>query len=174
MVRSSSSLQLPETSPRPRRSTGERSLTIGIASLHDSSGSPISPAVRSASGFTFPRDHDDNNAHGGDRRPSVDSISSQSSRSSTNGKFRKKLQGFFGDEFHTGVDAERPTTSHLHANNERSRHHREGVDGSSNASEKGPDQSRPDTAPPSSDITPWLYQSFDVASPSSPFFYVVC
>ena len=162
-------------------SLGNRSLSTGMASQDGSENEP-SPTSRLGAKFTFPSESSRSDHNARDRRSSAASdatVRSESSGSSTtNAKFRKKLQGFFGDEYHEGADFEGPSQSHHHArrvSNEKPKY-REGpkFTRSRNASESRPDQSRPDTAPPSSEITPWLYQSFDVSDRCFFFFLIGC
>lgn len=135
--------------------------------------SPASPSFRPGTGFTFasePTHIDCNRDH---RRPSVASattISSQGSRSSTSGKFRKRLQGFFGDEYQGSGDSKQDLDSGRQSQNSRRKsgdkfkfRERANSDVSPNMSERRSDLSRPDTPLPSSEITPWVYQSFNVS-----------
>lgn len=107
------------------------------------------------------------------RRPSVASattVSSQGSKSSANGKYRKKLQGFFGDEYKE-TDGPRSDLD-LGNQSQRGDHSssdllgfrgRANSDGARNMLERPPDQPRADTLPLSSEITPWVYQSYNVS-----------
>lgn len=120
---------------------------------------------------------------GDDRRPSIASattVSSSGSKSSLGGKFHKKLQGFFGEDF--------PGTP----GNEGSRHNSEtssmqsslpafAPGGGSAARNRNnslqdsmlrssrpdsPAESRPRTPGPgpSSEVTPWVFQDYQVSS----------
>ncbi|PYI11450.1 adenylate cyclase AcyA [Aspergillus sclerotiicarbonarius CBS 121057] len=95
-------------------------------------------------------------------------VSSQGSKSSAGALFRKKLQGFFGDEYvgngesrhdsdnFTQSSATKPSSlDHFRARE------RANSDGSRNpGASQAQNQARSQTPLPSSDITPWLYQSY--------------
>ena len=111
--------------------------------------------------------------NGDHRRPSIASattVSSQGSRSSASGRFRKRLQGFFGDEYVGPSDGRQDSSdggaARLAPTKFKPRE-RANSDGSPNISERSSDMpssqhpSRPLTPLPSSEITPWLYQSFN-------------
>lgn len=106
-----------------------------------------------------------------DRRPSVAStstLSSTGSKRSLTGRFHKKLQGFFGEDF----DPDEPrnnsegsihTTNTLGADGARDRQ------GSTTTRAESPGPSRPRTPQPSSEVTPWVFQEppTKVSCPSS-------
>ncbi|KAL3478122.1 hypothetical protein BJX99DRAFT_225062 [Aspergillus californicus] len=141
--------------------------------LHDYSEHEASPATatfRPGTGRTFASEPPDFEYHRDDRRPSVASattVSSQGSKSSA-GLFRKKLQGFFGDEYAGTSDSK-----HDHENYQNAGHRPSSIDQfkareradsdasrhNSEASQDETQQARPRTPVPSSEITPWLYQS---------------
>lgn len=149
--------------------------------FHDYSeheASPASATFRPGTGRTYTSEPVDLDYNGDDRRPSVASattVSSQGSKSSTSARFRKRLQGFFGDEY-TGAGetdsngnpqkpAARPVRMAQHGARERAN-----SDGTRNLPGRSHDQSfsQPeekgsDGAYPSSEITPWLYQSINVS-----------
>lgn len=192
---SSSSSKLPQLNPNqidyfhqnPNNPNPSWSTSPKIAPM-DSSGtffhdfseheaSPSSATFRPGTGRTFasePVDSDYNRDH---RRPSVASattISSQGSKSSTGGRFRKKLQGFFGDEYSESKQEPDQDTRSLSSRpssiNQFKARERSNSDGARNFPERSQDEtslrhaSRPRTPLPSSEITPWLYQSFNVSA----------
>lgn len=127
----------------------------------------ISPGFAPPDGMTFSHEHDD-------RRPSVASgttVSSQGSKSSFGGRYKKKLQGFFGEEFTGKGDSDSrhdseassmqggPVPSGIGA---ASRFRNNSVnDSATPSSPPSPTSSRPrtPTAPgPSSEVTPWVFQ----------------
>ena len=114
-------------------------------------------------------------SHGDRRRPSAASattVSSHGSMSSANSKFRKRLQGFFGEEYQTPEDFKQDSDAGDQKQNSRLKSRdRLGLSerGDSDGSQTRPEEkhaglSRPETPIPSSDITPWLYQSFNVSA----------
>lgn len=131
----------------------------------------VSPGFAPPGGMGFPGD-------GEDRRPSIASattVSSQGSKGSIGGKYRKKLQGFFGEEFTN------PNDSSSRQNSEASS--LKGVlpafapGGSRNRNNSmndamltngppSPGSSRPRTPAhgPSSEVTPWVFQDTQVGS----------
>jgi len=133
--------------------------------------SQVSPGFAPPGGMGFSGD-------GEDRRPSIASattVSSQGSKGSIGGKYRKKLQGFFGEEF---AD---PNGSSSRQNSEASS--LKGVlpsfapGGSRNRNNSmndamlvggppSPGSSRPRTPAhgPSSEVTPWVFQDTQVGS----------
>ncbi|PLN77214.1 serine/threonine phosphatase [Aspergillus taichungensis] len=131
--------------------------------LHDLSEPEVPPA--GAASRLADDDEDDN------RRPSVASATTVSSQGSkTSSRFRKRLQGFFGDEY--GDSKPDSETASLHARpaaaaateqiKARERANSDG--GSRGRAGHGPAQrppQQPGTPLPSSEITPWLYQSFN-------------
>jgi adenylate cyclase len=127
----------------------------------------ISPGFSPHNGMNFPNDGDD-------RRPSIASattVSSTGSKSSVSGKFHKKLQGFFGDEYKgleessrqgsesSSMQGSRPGLTPVTSN----QRFNDGVKGSSPPS---PSSSRPRTPAqqgPSYDVTPWAFQDSQVS-----------
>ncbi|KAL2827181.1 hypothetical protein BDW59DRAFT_144376 [Aspergillus cavernicola] len=144
--------------------------------FHDYSEHEASPATatfRPGTGRTYASEPPDFDYNRDDRRPSVASattVSSQGSKSSASGLFRKKLQGFFGDEYAGSGDSKQDSDNYQNtgprpssidqfkarerANSDASRHTSERYD------EARP-QARPRTPLPSSDITPWVYQNLN-------------
>jgi adenylate cyclase len=127
----------------------------------------ISPGFAPGSGMNFPE--------GDDRRPSIASattVSSTGSKSSASGKFHKKLQGFFGEEYNGLKETSRQGSeaSSLHGGNSSSyaqsnaRNRNNSVNNSSfQSGPPSPSSSRPRTpAAPSSEVTPWVYQDTQV------------
>lgn len=110
-----------------------------------------------------------------DRRPSVASattVSSNGSRSSLNGRFRKRLQGFFGDEYQMGQELRPDHDGNFPRRNSRDTSLARGRNnsiGSRHTIDKSgdgavsPSSSRPRTPLPSSEVTPWMYQRFNVS-----------
>lgn len=106
------------------------------------------------------------------RRPSVASAnteSSQSSRTSQRGRFQKKLQGFFGDDFNRSdpqLDLQRTSSKppSVSSRNRSKVRDREGSVHSTRPMERSmsSDHSRPLTPVPSSDVAPWMYQKYNV------------
>ncbi|KAJ9244931.1 hypothetical protein DTO169E5_1312 [Paecilomyces variotii] len=124
--------------------------------------SPASPLFRPGTGRTVASDSGELGYDRDNRRPSVASqttISSQGSRSShSGGKFRKKLQGFFGDEFNVSADSDgNPQNHNSAASSARGRNNSVG---SRNTSDRAASPPRPHTPLPSSEVTPWMYQRF--------------
>lgn len=103
-----------------------------------------------------------------DRRPSVAStttLSSNGSKRSIGGKFHKKLQGFFGDDFDPddsrhNSDGSIQTAGPSSIDGTRGRQH------SATNRSVSPSTSRPRTPGPSSEVTPWVFQ--DVRETSQP------
>lgn len=127
--------------------------------------SPASPLFRPGTGRTVASDSGELGYDRDNRRPSVASqttISSQGSRSShSGGKFRKKLQGFFGDEFNVSADSDgNPQNHNSAASSARGRNNSVG---SRNTSDRAASPPRPHTPLPSSEVTPWMYQRFHVS-----------
>ena len=137
--------------------------------------SPASATFRPGTGRTYTSEPLELDYNVDDRRPSVASattVSSQGSKSSTSARFRKRLQGFFGDEYtgpgdHEGNSqkpAARPVRMAQHGSRERAN-----SDGTRNVPGRSHDQSfsqeerGSDHAIPSREITPWLYQSINVS-----------
>lgn len=146
-------------------------------SEHESS--PVSATFRPSTGRTYASEPFELDYSRDRRRPSAASattISSQGSKSSGS-KFRKKLQGFFGDEFLHSSD-QKPDSDHGSIYGKSSRlgpldqakaRERANSDGSRNFAEKSdmppPSQHpppRPSTPMASSEITPWDYQNLNV------------
>ncbi|EAU33560.1 hypothetical protein ATEG_05799 [Aspergillus terreus NIH2624] len=145
--------------------------------FHDSEheASPATASFRPGTGRTYASEPLEIDYNMDNRRPSVASattVSSQGSKSSTSARFRKKLQGFFGDEY-LGPGEPRPESDHaaqLQSGNPshieqyltRERANSDGtrpVPGLAN--DDSSSQNPPAHTPlPSSEITPWLYQSF--------------
>lgn len=133
----------------------------------------ISPGHGPPNGMGFPGDDDH-------RRPSVASantMSSTGSKTSLGGRFHKKLQGFFGDEF-DGVkegdsrqNSESSSVQNLPAfapGGSNGRNRNNSVNDTARRSDPpSPSSSRPRTpAPaPSSEVTPWVFQDTQVATP---------
>ncbi|KAL4810890.1 hypothetical protein BDV18DRAFT_128183 [Aspergillus unguis] len=142
--------------------------------LHDYSEHEASPATasfRPGNGRTFGNEPSEFDYNGDHRRPSVASattISSQGSKSSASGLFRKKLQGFFGDDPNAGEQRHendghpgaKPSSLDQFKARQRadSEGSRRGRDGPQDESQQ---HTRPRTPLPSSDITPWEYQRFN-------------
>ncbi|KAL2814501.1 hypothetical protein BJX63DRAFT_200200 [Aspergillus granulosus] len=134
--------------------------------------SPATATFRPGTGRTYASEPPDFDYNGDHRRPSVASattVSSQGSKSSTGGRFRKRLQGFFGDDYsgdsrpdNDGYQSAAPRPSSIDHLKARERGN---SDASRHASEASQDETsqhvRPRTPLPSSDITPWVYQSFN-------------
>jgi adenylate cyclase len=159
----------------PRLGTGDAHGTF----FHDHSEHEASPATatfRPGTGRTLASDAPDLDYNGDHRRPSVASattVSSQGSKSSASGLFRKKLQGFFGDDPNAGdskhdhdghhSSGSKPSSidyfrSRQRADSEGSRRPSDGVQDDAHQA------CRPRTPLPSSDITPWEYQRYNVSS----------
>ncbi|GAT22120.1 adenylate cyclase AcyA [Aspergillus luchuensis] len=134
--------------------------------------SPASNLFRPGTAQTYASEPLELDYNGDHRRPSVASamtVSSQGSKSSAGALFKKKLQGFFGDEYvgngdprhdsdnFTQNSATKPSSLDQFRARERAN-----SDGSRNpGTSPAPNQARPHTPLPSSEITPWLYQSFN-------------
>lgn len=162
-------------SASPRLNPNDGSATF-LNDFSEHELSPASPSFRPGTGLTFVSEPADAEYNGDHRRPSVASattISSQGSRSSAGGRFRKRLQGFFGDEYLGGPDFARHDSDsgipHQATRPDPVRHfkarERANSDGSPNVSERSSDApshhpSRPQTPIPSN-VAPWLYQSFN-------------
>lgn len=133
----------------------------------------ISPGFSPQNGMNFPNEDDD-------RRPSIASattVSSSGSKSSS-GKFHKKLQGFFGDDYKGLEEPSRQTSesSSMHGNrpgltptssNQYGRNSSV-TDGAKGSTPPSPSNSRPRTPAqqgPSYDVTPWAFQDSQVGSP---------
>ncbi|KAI9925149.1 cysteinyl-tRNA synthetase [Aspergillus wentii] len=161
-------------SSSPKMAPSDNSGTF-LNDFSEHEASPASATFRPNTGRTYASEPTDLDYNGDHRRPSVASattISSQGSKSSAGGRFRKRLQGFFGDEYHTNGEPKADSES---VHNQMSRlgsidqytaRERANSDGSRNVSERseGPSSqhpSRPRTPLPSSEITPWVYQSFN-------------
>lgn len=137
----------------------------------------VSPGCAPPGGMGFQED-------GEDRRPSIASattISSQGSKGSMGGKFQKKLQGFFGEEFanesssRTGGYGSRHNSETSSLKNSipgfasgggpRNRNNSMNDAMLRGSGPPSPTSSRPRTpAPaPSSEVTPWVYQDTQVS-----------
>lgn len=109
-----------------------------------------------------------------DRRPSVASnstLSSTGSKNSLGGRFHKKLQGFFGEDFENPNDARNLSDGSIQtANNtlgpgdDRSRQNSVATRQGSSGRPESPSSSLPRTPQASSEITPWDFQ--DPPAPS--------
>lgn len=130
--------------------------------------SPASPLFRPGTSRTAASDSGELTYDGDHRRPSVASattVSSQGSRSSHSGsKFRKRLQGFFGDEFNGNSDSRQdPDSNSLLNSGAGSARGRNNSVSSRHTSERAVSPLRPHTPLPSSEVTPWMYQRFNVS-----------
>lgn len=133
-----------------------------------------SPNFPPSGGMGFPEDSED-------RRPSIASattMSSQGSKGSFGGKFQKKLQGFFGEEFANETSPRQGGYSRNNSETSSLKNPLSGFAGGgprnrnnsmNDAMLRGsgppsPTSSRPRTpAPaPSSEVTPWVYQDSQV------------
>jgi adenylate cyclase len=142
----------------------------------DNLGGQVSPGCAPPGGMGFPGD-------GEDRRPSIASattISSQGSRGSMGGKFTKKLQGFFGEEIANDPSSKRYGYSRQNSETSSLKNPPPGYGSSSSRNRNNsmndamlrgsgagsPTNSRPRTPshPPSSEVTPWVYQDPQVRS----------
>lgn len=137
--------------------------------LHDRENSPtLHPPSTQLSGVTDPSEQN----YGEDRRPSIASAttsSSQGSRSSRGGRFHKRLQGFFGDEFNgsdsllnlqRSVSNKAPGSSRKHSNGREADHSFRFSHGLERSTSGG---SRKHSPLPSSDMTSWLHSSANVS-----------
>ncbi|KAL9010950.1 MAG: hypothetical protein Q9173_004162, partial [Seirophora scorigena] len=111
-----------------------------------------------------------------DRRPSMASATSVSSqhsvprsRASTGrGNQNKRLGAFFGDD---GLDSARnsdtsvitPGRDHSTSSQSRKARHNSVQTNNTDGRASSPSSSRPRSPPPSSDVTPWLFQDFKIA-----------
>ncbi|KAK2735870.1 cysteinyl-tRNA synthetase [Myotisia sp. PD_48] len=145
----------------------------GTTFFRDSSEYEFSPSLRPDTAQTGdsnspdPEDADEDEETF--RRPSVASgmtVSSQGSRSS-GGRFHKRLQGFFGDEYQgkdSAVPPQGSLTSRVPSASSRGGSSGRGRKGSTHSTNPerapSPNGSRPLTPLPSSDIAPWEYQNF--------------
>lgn len=130
----------------------------------------ISPGFAPPNGMGFPN-------HGDDRRPSVASattVSSTGSKNSIGGRARKKLQGFFGEDYRDGGNENSKHIENSRQNSETSSMQSSlppfapgGARNRNNSMndammKSGPPSptsgSRPRTPAPSSEVTPWVYQ----------------
>ncbi|KAL6230803.1 hypothetical protein BDW75DRAFT_221748 [Aspergillus navahoensis] len=156
----------------PRLGTGDAHGTF----FHDHSEHEASPATatfRPGTGRILASDAPDFDYNGDHRRPSVASattVSSQGSKSSTSGLFRKKLQGFFGDDpnaadskhDHDGHHSSGAKPSSIDYFKARQRADSEGSRRPSDGLQDEAQQpGRPRTPLPSSDVTPWEYQRYN-------------
>ncbi|KAK2803411.1 cysteinyl-tRNA synthetase [Onygenales sp. PD_10] len=168
----------PDTNPRKRSPswTTPASLQPSAAQgtfLHDGSDVETSPLFRPPGVHTGPTNSPDP-LDDDRRRPSVASantVSSQGSKSSS-GRFHKRLHGFFGDEYNNSSDSalvERVSLSNrlpgISSRNQSKVRERNNSTNSLNPLERpsSPGGSRPRTPIPSSDVTPWMYQKFNVS-----------
>lgn len=146
----------------------------------------LSPSFPSGTGKTMASDSPDV-PFGADeaRRPSVASattVSSVGSKTSISGRgFHKSLKNIFGEDYSgpdskQGSDASLPTrvgsVGSRDASKHRERERNNSVNTTGTAERAGsPTSSRPRTPLPPSDVTPWMYQSFQV---SQTLLYHVC
>lgn len=125
--------------------------------------SPASATFRPATGRTFASEPAEMDYNGDNRRPSATSMtSSQGSKSSTSLKpWRKKSKGLPGDEYPA---LDEPDESQPHLSGKRALvdqlKARERANSDTSESSQRPLRPRAETPLPSSDITPWVYQSF--------------
>ncbi|KAE8144587.1 hypothetical protein BDV25DRAFT_166492 [Aspergillus avenaceus] len=159
-------------SSSPKMAPGDGHTFYQDYSEHEAS--PASASFRPGTGRTYASEPVEFDYNGDHRRPSVASattVSSQGSKSSAGGRFRKRLQGFFGDEYLTGDSKTesdngvqhapmKPSLSEQHKFRERAN-----SDGAQSPPGRIPGESslrpRPRTPLPSSEITPWVFQSFN-------------
>lgn len=143
-------------------------------------GSPSSATFRPGTSRTYASEPFELDYTRDRRRPSAASattISSQGSRSSGS-KFRKKLQGFFGEEYLGSGDQKNESDGSAYGKHSKlgpvdqaRARERANSDGSRNFSDKHSDfppsqhQSRPPTPLVSSEVTPWDYQNLNVSAP---------
>ncbi|KAJ5959710.1 Ras-association [Penicillium vulpinum] len=139
--------------------------------------SPASFTFRPTTGRTFASEPAELEYHRDNRRPSAASattVSSQGSRSSISQKFRKKhLKGLLGDDYHSPGElqtyddgSQNPSSRRGGPLDQLKTRERANSDGSRNTpddsnSSQRPQRPRENTTLPSSDITPWDYQSFN-------------
>jgi adenylate cyclase len=131
----------------------------------------VSPGFSPQNGMGFPNDSDD-------RRPSIASattVSSSGSKSSA-GKFHKKLQGFFGEDYKGLEEPSRQTSESSSmqgthpgltpaSSGQRGRNS-SANDGAKGSSPPSPSSSRPRTPAqqgPTYDVTPWAFQDSQVS-----------
>ena len=157
-------------------------------SEHESS--PVSSTFRPSTGRTYASEPFELDNAKDRRRPSAASATSSQGSKSSGSKFRKKLQGFFGDEF-LGSSDQKPDSDHgsIYSKNSRlgpldqaKARERANSDGSRNFAERSDmpssqHPSRPLTPMASSEITPWDYQNLNVClvnapPPPPPFFFL--
>ncbi|PYH77694.1 adenylate cyclase AcyA [Aspergillus uvarum CBS 121591] len=169
----------PELSPSQSSSPKMLAADASNTFFHDFSeqeASPASATFRPGTAQTYtsePLDLDFNVDH---RRPSVASAmtaSSQGSKSSTGALFRKKLQGFFGDEYQGNGDPKHDSDNNTQASVSKPSsidyfraRERANSDGSRNTTDTSHERTpqnhtRPRTPLPSSEITPWMYQNYN-------------
>jgi adenylate cyclase len=161
----------PWTNPSSNNDLRQMPTSVFGSFYNDSSEnlSQISPGFAPPGGMGFPGEIDD-------RRPSVASattVSSVGSKGSIGGRFHKKLQGFFGDEFTTVPDGSRQNseTSSIKGTlpafapgGSRNRNNSMN-DPTLPSSPPSPTGSRPRTPAhgPSSEVTPWVFQDPQVS-----------
>jgi adenylate cyclase len=135
----------------------------------------VSPGCAPPGGMGFP-------GEGEDRRPSIASattISSQGSKGSISGKFSKKLQGFFGEDFpnehsgRSGYSRQNSETSSLQnsgsafapgGSRNRNNSMNDAMLRESRAPSPGSSRPRSPAPAPSSEVTPWVFQDPQVRS----------
>ena len=134
----------------------------------------ISPSLRPGTGHTGASESPDHTLSGDDRRPSIASATTVSSQGSTQRlsgskqNNRKRLAGFFYED--SSRDTQRDSDASLSRTLSRDQSVHSGEKRSSSVhtnSYEGrpisPTNSRPRTPPPSSEVTPWLFQDFKVS-----------
>lgn len=164
-------------SSSPKMTPGDGNGTL-FQDLSEHEASPASTSFRPGTSRTYASEPLELDYNGDHRRPSVASattISSQGSKSSTGGRFRKKLKGFFGEEYLPG-DSKLESDNGIQQPTKKSslsEHHifreRANSDGARSPpqrliGESSPQRPRPRAPLPSSEITPWVFQSFNVSS----------
>ncbi|KAE8416613.1 hypothetical protein BDV36DRAFT_259589 [Aspergillus pseudocaelatus] len=161
-------------SSSPKMAPGDGNGTL-FQDLSEHEASPASTSFRPGTSRTYASEPLELDYNGDHRRPSVASattISSQGSKSSTGGRFRKKLKGFFGEEYMPGDSKLESDNGIQHPTKKSSlgEHHifreRANSDGARSPpqrliGESSPQRPRPRAPLPSSEITPWVFQSFN-------------
>ena len=133
------------------------------------------PSLRPDTARTGASDSPDALSYGDDRRPSLVSITTVSSRGSgsraSGGKNsqQKKLAGFFGEDVSGFSSQQSSNTSIPTIGREHSSHSRKSRNSSLQTNNTdgrpiSPADSRPRTPLPSSDVVPWVFQDFKVSS----------
>lgn len=146
--------------------------------FHDAPDYESPPPMRADSAHTGASNSPEMLYEDDGRRPSVASaatVSSQGSRSSNSGRFHKRLQGFFGEEYQGpgsesqyGIDLPNKLPGTAPRSRSKVRERNNSIHGPGQIERpSSPSISRPRTPIPSSDVTPWMYQSFNVSFASS-------